>query len=243
MKQNKIITIYDIDKQNNKLFSLEKRLQFLINQHIVLKEKFKKIMIEYKESCEILEKKEKEKKDAISFKNEYAKSQELQKQKQNLHLRLGKFRAEHLSIKQTLEEYEKEKKKLEMKYERLLNQYNELKNKEEKTDYYINEKKIEKKGLQDYLEGKIFEEAKFRTFFEEGIKQTKKNYVPPAINQNHFPDFHNLSNVIGSDRDEEEEDKIEQKEINDNYFGNINEFKEQNIGKDNENQNLYEELN
>ena len=182
MKSKKKVTQYDIDRQNNKIFSLERRLQHLINEHVALKEKFNKIMKEYKESCDILQIKEKEKDSIPQYKKDYQKTKELEKQKHDLIFKLETFRNEHLSIKQTLEEYESKKNKLQSKYDRLQKEYNELKNREEEIDYYINEKKIEKKGLEDFLEEKIKEETQLRSFFEveyNKMKEAKKNFVPP----------------------------------------------------------------
>ena len=223
MKSKRKVTQYDIDKQNNKLFALEHRLQYLINEHVALKEKFNKIMKEYKDACDLLQIKEKEKNKIPQYKKDYSKSKELEKQKHDLMFKLETFKNEHLSIKQTLEEYENKKKKLQMKYDRLLKENNELKNREEEIDYYINERKIEKKGLEEFLNEKIKEETQLRSFFESEynkMKEAKKNYVPPKkkfdltinpnakdnnINNNNFPDFHNLSNVVGSE--EENSDK------------------------------------
>ena len=84
MKQRKKVTQYDIEKENNKLYNLERRLQFLINEHSNLKEKFNKLMKEYKESCETLKIREKEKNDVVQYKKELEKIKELEKQKHDL---------------------------------------------------------------------------------------------------------------------------------------------------------------
>ena len=212
--KNKKVTQHDIDKQNKKLLGLEKHLQYLINQHVVLKEQFNKIMKEYKDSCDILKIKEKEKSNAVQYKKDYEKTKDLEKQRHDLILKLETFKNEHLSIKQTLEEYENNKKKLQSKYDRLLKENSELKNKEEEIDYYIQERVIEKKGLEDFLEDKIKEETQLRNYFDEEfkkLKEAKKNFVPPqkkfdlTINPansnnnniyNNSLDFHNLSNVM-----------------------------------------------
>ena len=250
MKSKKKVTQIDIDKQNNKLFALEHRLQYLINEHVALKEKFNKIMKEYKDSCDILQIKENEKDKIPQYKKDYTKTKELEKQKHDLIFKLETFKNEHLSIKQTLEEYENKKKKLQSKYDRLKTENNELKNREEEIDYYINERKIEKKGLEDFLDEKIKEEIKLRSFFEDEykkLKEAKKNYNPPKknfdltinpgnsnnthnninnnINNNLF-DFHNLSNVKSN-----EDENLSMSKKNDNNDFSIN--KEQN--KDNNN--------
>ena len=254
MKSKKKVSQYDIDRQNNKLFSLERRLQFLINQHVELKEKFNKIMKENKNSCDLLQIKEKEKSNIPQYKKDYAKSKELEKQKHDLMFKLETFKNEHLSIKQKLEEYENKKKKLQSKYDRLLKENNELKNREEEIDYYINERKIEKKGLEDYLNEKIKEETQLRNFFEneyKKLKEEKKNYVPPKKkfdltinpspdnnnninnnnNNNNIFDFQNISNVIGSN----DGDKIS--------LGN-QDIKHKNFNDDkNEDKNLINSLN
>ena len=58
-KKEKKISTYDIEKQNIKLYSLERRLQYLINTHVELKDKFNKEMKEYKKAYDKLEIKEK----------------------------------------------------------------------------------------------------------------------------------------------------------------------------------------
>ena len=121
-------------------------------------------MKEYKESCETLKIKEKEKNDVVQYKKELGKIKELEKQKHDLLFKLETFRNEHLSIKQTLEDYENKKKKLQTKYDKLFKEYNELKNREEEIDYYINERKIEKKALEDCLEEKIKEETQLTPY-------------------------------------------------------------------------------
>ena len=57
-KKKKIITQFDVDKQNKKLRTLEQRLQYYINQQVNLKVKFSKILQEYRDSCDILKIKE-----------------------------------------------------------------------------------------------------------------------------------------------------------------------------------------
>ena len=252
MKQKKKVTQYDIDKQNIKLFNLEHRLQFLLNEHVILKEKFNKIMREYKESCEILQIKEKEKNNIPQYKKDYLKIKDLEKKKHALIFKLETFKNEHLSIKQTLEEYENKKNKLQAKYDKLLKENNELKNKEEEIDYYINERKIEKKALGDFLDEKIKEETQLRSFFEKEYKKIKdenKNFVPTKkkfdltindananynINNNIF-DFHNLSNVIGSNDGENTEKKNENNSnINKALKSNKNTNNQYNINKNDE---------
>ena len=110
-KREKKISQYDIEKQNLKLYSLERRLQFLINTHISLKEKFNLEMKGYKEACEKLEIKEKTDLAEIpQYKKDVKKMNTLEKQKKELLLVLERLKNEHLSIKQTLEEYEEKKK-------------------------------------------------------------------------------------------------------------------------------------
>ena len=57
-KKEKKISQYDIEKQNMKLYSLEKHLRFLINTHTILKEKLNNETKAFKEACEKLEIKE-----------------------------------------------------------------------------------------------------------------------------------------------------------------------------------------
>ena len=219
MKPFKKVNQYDIEKQNNKLVALERRLQYLINEHVALKEQFNKAMAEYKESCDILEIKEKEKGDPPKNKlGSVVRTRELEKQKRALLIKLETFKNEHISIRQTLDEYENRKKKLQEKYDKLLKENNELKNREEEIDYYINERLIEKKGLEDFLAEKIKEETQLRCFFDSEYKKMKeeqRKYVYPQkkfdlaispgafnndVNNNqNFADFNNLSNVVGED--------------------------------------------
>ena len=254
METKKKVTQYDIEKQNNKLFALERRLQYLLNERVALKEKFAKLVKDYKESRGVLQIKEEEKNNYLQYKNDFSKIKELEKKKHDLMLKLETYRNEHQSIKQTLEEYENRKKKLKSKYDKLQKENNELKNREEELDYSINEKKIEKKGLLDFLEEKINEEAQLRSFFEvecKKLKDAKKNFVPPqkkydlGINpnnnnnnnknntNNNLFDFHSLSNVLGSNDEENSIKKNENislinKEKNqDNNANNIAEEKKE----------------
>ena len=114
-KKEKKISPYDIERQNNKLYSLERRLQFLINSHVELKEKFNTEMKEYKEACEKLEIKEKNDAEIPQYKKDVKKMNNLEKEKKELIMVLERLKNEHLSIKQTLDEYEEKKNKLKVK--------------------------------------------------------------------------------------------------------------------------------
>ena len=145
-KKEKKISQYDIEKQNMKLYSLERHLRFLINTHTILKEKLNNETKAFKEACEKLEIKEKADIEIPQYKKDVKKMNSLEKEKKELRMILERLKNEHISIKQTLEEYEEKKKKLKIKYNLLQKDNNELKNREEEIDYYINEKKTEKKG-------------------------------------------------------------------------------------------------
>ena len=110
-KSSKKISQYDIDKQNSKLLSLENRLQYLINNHVILKEKFNLEMKAYKEACDRLELKKKDDTEIPQYKKDVKKMNDLEKEKRELLMILERLKNEHLSIKQTLEEYEEKKKK------------------------------------------------------------------------------------------------------------------------------------
>ena len=230
LKKDKKISPYELQKQNIKIASLEQRLIYLKNTHMILKEKFNAELKAYNEACQKLEIKEKTDQEMPEYKKDVKKMNVLEKQKKELNLIYEHRKNEHLSIKQTLEEYEEKKKKLKNKCNLLLKENNELKNKEETIDYNLNERKTEKKGLEEFLEEKIKEETELRRFYENELKKYKEKkveFVPPnkkfdimvninGMNNNINNNLYNLnlSNVEENSENKKEENSMISENIN-----------------------------
>ena len=207
----KHITQYDVERQNKKLHTLEHRIQYYINQHISLKEKFNKIIKEYKESCDVLKIKENDKNIVLKYKKDYENIKLLEQQKKDLQLELEKIKSEQKSIKQSYLDYEMEKNKLQKKYDELLQEYQELKNQSDQIDSQIDEEEINQKNLKECLQEKIREESALRLYYEKEMKKMQKkvqNFVPPVeqydinIAGTNNLDFHNMSDVINNGEDD-----------------------------------------
>jgi hypothetical protein len=169
----------------------------------------------------------KEKNDAEipQYKKDVKKMNNLEKEKKELIMVLERLKNEHLSIKQTLEEYEEKKSKLKEKCNLLQKENDRLKREEEIIDTNINEAMIEKKGLEERLEEKIRDEVELRQFYEneyKKYKEKKNEFIPPKknfdllqnvngmnnnMNNNNLYDL-NLSNVEENPENKKEDNSI-----------------------------------
>ncbi len=165
-KKEKKISIYDIEKQDIKLDSLDRHFKYLKYALDDLKERFNEEYKLYQESLDKLEAEEKKDKEMPQYKKDVKRMNSLEKKKKETILKLEHFRSEHQSIKQTLDEYEEKKRKLKEKCNLLQKENDRLKREEEIIDTNINEAMTEKKGLEERLEEKIRDEVELRQFYE-----------------------------------------------------------------------------
>ena len=225
-KKEKKISIYDLEKQDTKLSSLDKRFKFLKYILEDLKEKFNIEYKAYQEALEKLEIKEKMDSEIPQYKKDVEKMNSLEKKKKESILKLEHLKSELQSIKQTLDEYEEKKKKLKEKCNILQKENNRLKSDEEKLDIEINSSLSQKTGLENRLKEKIRDEIELRKFYEDEFKKYKEKkiqFIPPNknfdimnngmnnnINNNNNNNLYelNLSNVEENQENKKEDNSI-----------------------------------
>ena len=224
-KKEKKISIYDIEKQDIKLDSLDRHFKYLKYALDDLKERFNEEYKLYQESLDKLEAEEKKDKEMPQYKKDVKRMNSLEKKKKETILKLEHFRSEHQSIKQTLDEYEEKKRKFKEKCNLLQKENDRLKREEEIIDTNINEAMTEKKGLEERLEEKIRDEVELRQFYEneyKKYKEKKNEFIPPKknfdllqnvngmnnnMNNNNLYDL-NLSNVEENPENKKEDNSI-----------------------------------
>ena len=224
-KKEKKISIYDLEKQDTKLSSLDKRFKFLKYILEDLKEKFNIEYKAYQEALEKLEIKEKMDSEIPQYKKDVEKMNSLEKKKKESILKLEHLKSELQSIKQTLDEYEEKKKKLKEKCNILQKENYRLKSDEEKLDIEINSSLSKKKGLENRLEEKIRDEIELRKFYEDEFKKYKEKkiqFIPPNknfdimnndMNNNINNNNNNLYELNLSNVEENQENKKEDNSI------------------------------
>jgi hypothetical protein len=198
--KNKNIKI-EIEKENSYSNVLNKRLEFYLQEKENLKEKFEYNLNEYKDFLELLKQKEIDVNNILLFKEKLKNYKILEKNKNDLLIKLNLIQQEHSIIKSKLENLIELKNELEEKKEEKIKIKNNLENNLNIIKNNINERLNERKDLKKFLNKKIKEEITLREYYknllekfkeENNLENIKKNI---NININNNENNNNLNSV------------------------------------------------